>query len=235
MYNFLAAPAKVFARLKAPNEVMVAQLSLFEDSPCNLRDWQVLPLPDGDFRLLPAFLDPEEAQALFAALHEAIPWQQDQITMYGKTHPVPRLHQWFGAEARPYRWSGITMASQPWPPSLKALCFRVEQAVGASFNSVLANLYRDGQDSVGWHADDEADFGPNPTIASISLGAERPFALRHRTNLDFRHHLIALPAGSLLVMGGRSQACWVHSLPRRKRVRAPRINLTFRQVRTAEL
>lgn len=122
------------------------------------------------------------------------------------------------------------MKGHPWTSELRALRDRIEGVAGAAFNSALVNLYRDGQDTVGWHADDEAELGPKPVIASVSLGAERVFMLRHRELPEFKNYRVILPPGSLLIMGGAAQRHWLHSLPRRAGVKAPRINLTFRLI-----
>ena len=189
---------------------------------------RITDLPDGRIWLEPGFLpDPDE---LFATLRDEIPWRQDTLRMFGKVHPVPRLHQWMADPGLSYRWSGLTMAPVPWIPTVAQIRDQVSARVGVDFNSVLANLYRDGQDTVGWHADDEPELGPTPTIASISLGATRDFQLRHRSRKDLNTVTLALPPGSLLVMEPPTQAHWHHALPRRKRVGEPRINLTFRVV-----
>ena len=176
------------------------------------------------------FLAPAEARELFEGLHATIPWRSDELRVFGKTHPIPRLHQWYADDARSYEWSGVRMRALAWTPRLDALRRQVESATRRSFNSVLLNLYRDGRDTVGWHADDEPELGAAPFIASVSLGAERDFALRRNTPRGDPHDRItlALPPGSLLVMSEGVQAAWQHSLPRRKGVARPRINLTFR-------
>ena len=174
---------------------------------------------------LPGFLTEPEADALFTTLRDGLPWTQKQITMYGKTTDVPRLICWVGHVD--YTFSGFNNAGQPWTPELEALRLRLEIAAGATFNSCLANLYRDGQDTVGWHSDDEVGLGQTPTIASLSLGAGRTFKMRHeatREVVDFE-----LGHGDLVVMRDESQADLRHSVPRRARVNEPRINLTFRQ------
>lgn len=175
--------------------------------------------------LRPGFVAPDEATALFEQLRAAIPWRRDELTMFGKTHPIPRLHQWYGDA--PYTWSGIRMQPRAWTPAVDGIRRRVETATGRRFNAALINYYRDGDDSVGWHADDEPELGPAPFIASLSLGAERDFVLR-RSSAPRERLSVPLPHGSLLVMVEGVQAAWQHCLPRRKRVRAGRINLTFR-------
>ncbi len=189
-----------------------------------------LDLPDADISLWPAFLGEHEATALLRELLGAIPWRRDTITVFGRTHPIPRLHQWFADDGRAYTWSGLTMEPAPWPDGLLRIRARLLAHTGVDFDGCLANLYRDGQDAMGWHADDEPELGPEPVIASVSLGASRDFQLRHRTRKDLPTTTITLPHGSLLVMEGPTQAHWKHQLPRRMRVVEPRINLTFRRM-----
>ena len=201
------------------------QLGLFAPSTDRLS----LDLPDAQIWYEPSWLSPVESASFFQRLHDEVPWRQDQITLYGKTHDVPRLNAWYGDPGRVYTWSGIRMEPTPWEGAVAQIKERVEQTVGQTFNSALLNLYRDGRDSVAWHADDEPELGPDPIIASVSLGATRTFRLRHR---DGEHDPVNLDleGGSLLFMGGRTQRCWQHCIPRRKRVDGPRINLTFRRM-----
>lgn len=175
--------------------------------------------------LLPAI----DADALLTELTATLPWQQPHITLYGRSHPVPRLQSWHGDADAGYRYSGLAMTPQPWTPALARLRDQVAAACGHHFNSVLANLYRDGRDSMGWHADDEPELGPQPWIASLSLGATRDFALRRKgagrtaLTLPLRHN-------QLLLMPPAMQQHWQHALPRRLRVEQPRLNLTFRLI-----
>ncbi len=174
------------------------------------------------------FIAPTLASQLLQRLIAVVPWRRDTLHMFGKTHAVPRLHQWFGDQGSVYRWSGLAMQPQPWLPELSAVRREICRATKRGFNSVLVNYYRDGHDTVGWHADDEPELGHNPIIASLSLGAERDFVLRRNDDPSTRKTL-RLGHGSLLVMAGATQACWQHALPRRLRVTQPRVNLTFRQ------
>lgn len=207
------------------------QTSLFAPSPTPA---QHLQLPDADIQFEPAFLSPSEADALFAHLHATIPWRQDSISLYGKTHPLPRLQQWYGPPEGGYTWSGIRMQPLPLLPELAALLARLERHTQARYNSLLANLYRDGNDCVHWHADDEPELGEEPVIASISLGQARSFRLKHKTRKDIEPVSLELPSGSLVVMAGRTQACWLHTIPPRPRLSGARINLTFRWVARRE-
>lgn len=196
--------------------------------PLPTPSWLPLNLEGADVRLMNGFLSRPEADAALAELRSVVGWRQDTIRIFGKVHPVPRLQQWFGDPGLSYRWSGIAMDPVPWLPTLSALRGRIEEATGKRPNSVLANWYRNGNDTVGWHADDEPELGLNPFIASLSLGADRDFVLRRRVRDGQADVPLALRHGSLLVMQGPTQTNWIHSLPRRKKVSADRINLTFR-------
>ena len=182
----------------------------------------VLPC-DGTATYIPNFIPASAADALATRLQAAIPWRQDTITMWGVARAVPRLVCWFGDGA--YTYSGARHDPSPWTPELLDLKARCEAASGARFNSALANLYRDGRDSVAWHADDEADMGD--VIASLSLGAPRTFRLRHKGRAAPPLGL-TLASGSLLVMGEGMQRHWEHAIPKTARPVGPRVNLTFR-------
>lgn len=207
----------------------MSQLSLLQ-SPGP--EWERFDLPDADVRLLRGLFTHQEGAALFAELRTGVSWRQDKIRFYGKEHDLPRLQQWYGDPGLTYTWSGIRMTPEPWSPLLLKIKERVERFAGASFNTVLLNLYRNGSDTVSWHTDDEKELGVDPIIGSVSLGAERDFLLRHSGHPELGDVAILLPHGSLLVMGGATQSCWKHSLPRRKRVTGERINLTFRRMLT---
>jgi alkylated DNA repair dioxygenase AlkB len=169
-----------------------------------------------------------DADQLFAVLREEIVWEQHELTLYGRTRPTPRLTAWIGDSA--YRYSGIVNEPAPWPEVLAKLRERLRKELGVGFNSCLANLYRDGTDSVGYHSDDEAELGPRPTIASISLGDRRPFVLRHRTTGE--RWSWNLGRGDLLVMRDESQSDYAHAVPKTSRPVGPRMNLTFRHFRS---
>ena len=183
---------------------------------------------DGLVTYEPDFLHVDEADALLAFLREEIPWSQDAMTLFGRRVAFPRLTAWYGDPDAVYTYSGLRNEPRPWTPLLQSLRERLVARTGVPFNSVLLNFYRDGADAMGWHADDERELGVQPTIASLSVGGERPFQLRHRRDGE----TIALPLahGSLLVMSGQTQHAWVHRLPKQRRVHAPRINLTYRRV-----
>ena len=190
-------------------------------------------LPQADLLFDPNFLPESEASTLRAQLTAEIAWEQRAIRMFGRELPQPRLTAWHGDPAARYTYSGLTWEPRPWTPALLDLRQRVAAATGGRFNSVLLNYYRDGRDSMGWHADDEPELGPSPVIASLSLGATRRFRLRPigpKAGALAQPLGLDLPNGSLLLMRGPTQHCWQHALPKTARPTGPRLNLTFRWV-----
>lgn len=183
---------------------------------------------DGSAILYPQFLSPTEADDILARLLDEEPWESHAIALFGRRVLEPRMSVWHGDEGRSYTYSGTQRAPVPWTPLLAELRDRCGEKAGTCFNGLLANLYRNGQDSMGWHSDDEAALGPEPVIASLSLGAERRFDLRHR--LTGQSISALLPHGSLLVMSGLSQSHWMHRVARTARVSSARVNLTFRRL-----
>lgn len=187
-------------------------------------------IPDAQLWFEPQWLAATEADALFEALREQIAWETHRIRIFGKAHDSPRLSCWIGDPGASYVYSRVRFEPRPWPPALAALRPRIDAASGVAMNSVLANLYRSGQDAMGWHSDDEPELGARPVIASLSLGATRRFRFRHRRD-HAKTFAIELPHGSLLLMSGDTQANWQHALPRTARPVAARLNLTFRRIR----
>ncbi|MBW7466112.1 alpha-ketoglutarate-dependent dioxygenase AlkB [Pontibacter aydingkolensis] len=189
-----------------------------------------LNLPDAVVYFDPQFFSKEEGDLYFDRLMKEINWQQESIKMFGKQLPMPRLTAWYGDKS--YTYSGLHNKPQPWLPVLQKLKQKIEQASGHKYNSVLLNLYRTGQDSMGWHADDEAELGQEPAIASLNFGGERKFSFKHKTRKDLKPQSINLTHGSLLLMQGPTQHHWLHHVPKTTRTVEPRINLTFRKVVT---
>jgi alkylated DNA repair dioxygenase AlkB len=188
-----------------------------------------LELFEGEARLWPGAFAPSEAGRLFDELRGQVRWQQEQVLIFGQRRLVPRLVAWHGDAGASYVYSGTEHHPEPWTPALERIRDRVSALTGAGFNAVLLNLYRDGRDGMGWHADDEPELGRNPVIASVSLGATRRFCLRHRRRKGLKLDL-PLPHGSLLCMSGATQHHWLHALPKTRLPVAERINLTFRLV-----
>ncbi len=206
---------------------MTSMPDLFDDTA-----GEQLTLPDAELRLwreIDLGIDPKD---LLEALIEECDWRQDSVTLFGKTHPQPRLSAWYGEAA--YRYSGLTLQPAPWTPRLLQIRDKVEQVTGHDYNSVLLNYYRDQQDCMGMHSDDEPELGPQPAIASLSLGAVRDFRLKHRSRTDLETVKLPLPSGSLLLMAGDTQRHWRHGIARQRRHCDPRINLTFRRIVSSE-
>lgn len=160
---------------------------------------------------------------------DGIAWRQDTITMFGKTHPLPRMTAWHGVAGISHTYSGIKMVAVEWTPILYKLKMQLEKDLGAQFNSVLINYYRDGQDHMSYHADDELELGAAPTIASLSFGETRSFQLKHKFIKD-KKIVIPIAHGSLVVMKGELQQFWVHKIAKTAKKINPRVNLTFRYI-----
>ncbi len=190
---------------------------------------QPLELPDATIYYYPNFLTSSNATALFQKLHDSIPWQHDPITVFGKTYMQPRLTSLHGTSATSYTYSDVTMTPQPMTAELNTILTDIHAVHTHEFNVVLLNLYRDGKDSNGWHADNEKSLGPKPVIASVSLGEERFFHFKHRDHKRERYKL-RLAHGSLLIMAGAMQEKWLHQIAKTNRPIGPRINLTFRKL-----
>ena len=186
-------------------------------------------LPDAEIEYYPDFFSETEAHSSFHQLLEEIPWQQDNITIFGKTYEQPRLTALFGNEGKPYSYSNIIMPPHPWNELLLNIKLKVEKTTGHTFTSVLLNLYRDGKDSNGWHADNEKELGQNPIIASVSFGEKRTFQLKHNVIKEAKQNII-LENGSLLLMKGTTQHYWKHQIPKTAKPINQRINLTFRTI-----
>lgn len=183
---------------------------------------------DGELYLLRGFYPSNTADRYFQDLLHGLAWQTEQIQIFGRSITVPRLMAWYGDRTAHYRYSGVDHSPLPWTASLLRIKTDLDSVCQHTFNSVLANLYRDGRDSMGCHADNEPELGKNPTIASLSLGDSRLFRLRHnrsKQTLD-----IELAHGDLLVMAGTLQHHWRHELPKTRQTKQARINLTFRRI-----
>lgn len=183
---------------------------------------------DGRAELIHDFFDADVADAHMHTLDGEVRWEQAEVIVFGRRVREPRMSVWYAENGMDYRYSNISRTAHRFTPGLRTLRDEVERRTGARFNSALVNLYRDGNDRLGWHADNEECNGPEPTIASLSFGAERRFDLRHRATGETVR--VTLPHGSLLVMSGTLQQHWVHQVPAMKRVPGPRINVTFRLV-----
>lgn len=192
--------------------------------------------PDTELKLWSNVYTENQCCQLFHELQSTILWRQDRIQLFGKSINIPRLQAWYADSGLSYQYSGITLTPESWTPLLSAIKKKVETLSDQSFNSVLINLYRDGQDSNGWHADNEPELGNDPVIASLSLGSTRRFRMRHLQAKTARIDSLTfdLESGSLLLMSGKTQSCWQHSITKTSRPVQPRINLTFRNIVNAQ-
>ncbi len=191
----------------------------------------VYTLKDADLVYIENFFSKEEADRLYTELLNDIDWLETKTTVYGKEYDTPRLTAWHGDAGTEYTFSGNKMNPFPWTNDLLFIKEKVDKESGVIFNSVLLNLYRNGKDSVGWHRDDEKEFGTNPVISSISFGETRPFHLKHKFKKDIEKVIIPLTHGSLLIMKGKTQHYWEHQVPKTAKDISPRINLTFRVIK----
>ena len=189
-----------------------------------------LDLPDSDISYYPGFISATDAEMYFSLLKKNIPWQHDEIKVFGRTYPQPRLTALFADNDKPYSYSNITMQPNLFTRDLLEIKNKVDDIALVKFTTCLINRYRDGKDSNGWHADNEKELGQNPIIASISLGAERFFHLKHNTDPGLKYKLL-LEHGSLLLMKGETQHHWKHQIAKTAKQVDERINLTFRIIK----
>lgn len=192
---------------------------------------EIYTLQDADLVLIENFFSKEESDNLYLQLMKDINWMETKIIVYGKEHDTPRLTAWYGNAGTDYTYSGLKMNPFPWTRDLLFIKEKTDKETGVNFNSVLLNLYRTGKDSVGWHRDNEKEFGINPVIASVSFGETRPFHLKHKFKKDIEKVIIPLTHGSLLIMKGTTQHYWEHQIPKTTKDISPRINLTFRIIK----
>lgn len=188
-----------------------------------------LKLPDSNIVYFPNFFSEDEAEFYFSVLRKETTWRQDNITVFGKTYAQPRLTALYANNDKPYSYSNITMHPNIFTPILFKIKSIIEANLKEQFSTCLLNLYRNGQDSNGWHADDEKELGENPVIVSVSFGATRFFHLKHKTDKNLKHKM-ELANGSVLVMKGKTQHFWKHQIPKTARPIGERVNLTFRVI-----
>lgn len=183
---------------------------------------------DGEVQYFGKIVAESEATEYFDTLMRAIEWKNDEAMMFGRHIITKRKVAWYGDERYSYTYSKITKQALLWTPELVRLKEIVEQITGSTYNSCLLNLYHDGSEGMAWHSDDEKALGDTTTIASLTFGAERRFAFKHKRTKE--KVVLTLEHGSLLMMKGQTQQHWMHRLPPTKTVSSPRINLTFRQM-----
>jgi alkylated DNA repair dioxygenase AlkB len=207
----------------------MSQISLFDATDGG----EHIKLKDASLSYFAEFCAPAMADELFHLLKTETPWRQEQIQIAGLARQQPRLSAWYGDTEASYTYSGLHLRPLAWSETLLRVKHEIElcnpSLLPLSFNSVLLNYYRDQHDSMGWHSDDEPELGPQPVIASLSLGCNRVFALKHKHHKGLQYK-IPLAHGSLLIMAGDTQKHWLHAIAKEKETCEPRINLTFRTI-----
>lgn len=197
------------------------------------QQFERIPMVDADVSILRDLDTHASYEAIFEKLLRDTKWQQREMNMYGRKVLQPRLTAWYGDPSRAYAYSGIRNIPLPWTDLLRELKRRIEDCTEEEFNSVLLNYYRDNNDSMGFHSDDEKELGPEPTIASLSLGDRRTFLFKHKTHKGLGLIPVPLESGTVLLMKGATQRNYMHAINREKRPCGPRINLTFRKIYTS--
>lgn len=192
------------------------------------RHFEPISMPDADVSILHGIEMPLPYDAMMRKLHEQTKWQQESVKIYGKEYDQPRLVSLYGDGGKRYDYSGISMHPLPWTDLLREIKRRIEDCTDATFNAVFLNLYRDHNDSMGFHSDDEKELGKNPVIASLTFGASRIFRLKHKFNKELPPIKVSLDAGTVLLMKGQTQHFWKHGINKQTEPCGPRINLTFR-------
>lgn len=195
----------------------------------DLSDPIITKIPDGEYLHIDNFFSKKESDNYFEYLKQNVYWQQESMNIYGKKVLFPRLTAWYGDNDKAYTFSGITLNPNPWFPDLMKIKNKIEKIALVDFNSVLLNMYRDGNDSISWHSDSEPELGKNPVIASVNFGDSRVFQLRHKITKEKIE--IELNHGSVLIMQGELQHFWLHQVPKTKLNKKERINLTFRVIK----
>lgn len=183
-----------------------------------------------DFTYIESFIDYNDSLNYFNILKSEIKWRQDQFKIFGKVINVPRLTAWYGDRGMRYSYSGLNLVADGWHPLLESIKLKVESQFSVKFNSVLVNYYRNNQDSMGWHSDDEKELGINPNVAILSFGETRKLQFKPKKDENLNPFYINLDNGSLLLMVGKSQHDWLHQIPKSKREIGERISLTYRKI-----
>lgn len=192
------------------------------------RHFEAVDLPDADISILHEIEMPLPYDQMLQKLIDQTIWKQEKVRIYGKEHQQPRLVSLYSDPGKKYDYSGLTMNPFPWTDFLREIKRRVEDCADATFNAVFLNLYRDHNDSMGFHSDDERELGKNPIIASVTFGATRTFLLKHKFRTDLPLVKIQLEAGTVLLMKGMTKHFWKHGINKQTAPCGPRVNLTFR-------
>jgi alkylated DNA repair dioxygenase AlkB len=190
--------------------------------------FEPIPMPDADVSILHEIEMPLTYGQMLKKLVEQTQWRQEAVRIYGKQYQQPRLVSLYADKGKTYDYSGISLHPLPWTDLLREIRRRVQDCTDATFNAVFLNLYRDHNDSMGFHSDDERELGKNPLIASVTFGATRTFLMKHKFRKDLPPVKIPLEAGSVLLMRGQTQHFWKHGINKQTQPCGPRVNLTFR-------
>ena len=194
------------------------------------RQFEPIPMPDAGVSILHEIEMPLPYDMILQKLMEQTKWRQESVRIYGKVHQQPRLVSLYGDPGKRYDYSGIALFPLPWTDLLREIKRRIEDCTEVSFNAVFLNLYRDHNDSMGFHSDDERELGKNPAIASLTFGATRTFLLKHKFHKDLPTVKVPLAAGTVLLMKGPTQHNWKHGINKQTTPCGPRVNLTFRSL-----
>ena len=194
------------------------------------QSFKPLAMRDADISILHEIEMPLPYEAMLQKLYEQTKWRQESVRVYGKIYQQPRLIAWYGDAGKKYDYSGISLTPLPWTDLLREIKRRIEDCTDSTFNSVFLNLYRDHNDSMGFHSDDERELGLEPVIASLTFGATRTFVMKHKIDRETPTSRIDLEAGSVLLMKGQTQRFWKHGILKQTTPCGPRINLTFRTI-----
>jgi alkylated DNA repair dioxygenase AlkB len=192
------------------------------------QQFEPIPMPDADVSILHGIEMPLPYEQILNNLIAETQWRQEAVRVYGKQHQQPRLVSLYADKGKTYDYSGISLHPLPWTNLLTEIKRRVEDCTEARFNAVFLNLYRDHNDSMGFHSDDERELGKNPLIGSVTFGATRTFLMKHKFRKELPLMKIPLEAGSVLLMRGRTQHFWKHGINKQTTPCGPRVNLTFR-------
>jgi alkylated DNA repair dioxygenase AlkB len=185
---------------------------------------------DADVSILHEVEMPMPYDQMLRKLIDDTKWRQEKVRIYGKVYQQPRLIAWYGDPGKGYQYSGISLTPLPWTDLLREIKRRIEDCTDSTFNSVFLNFYRDQNDSMGFHSDDERELGAEPVIGSLTFGATRTFVLKHKHDSDLPPVKLALEAGSVLLMKGKTQRFWKHGILKQRERCGPRVNLTFRTI-----
>ena len=190
---------------------------------------QEIVVPEADVKFWDRMPLREDLDYLLSCFINEIPWRIEKVKVWGKEHNQPRLTAWYGDIGREYAYSGVKLSPLPWNDTLLSIKDQIETQTALHFNSVLLNYYRDNNDCMGFHSDNERELGPKPPIASLSIGADRRLIFKNKRGIA-NDVTVLLQSGSLLLMKGDTQANWKHGIPRESRFCGPRVNLTFRRI-----